>query len=92
MIAQAQESKPHVIHSSETGAFSQSSIDCARCNSKQEHLFRLHHPCVRHSALPPSDEAKAHEAVHTAPNDFGSDLIPRSQDVRSAQEVVARTP
>ena len=41
-------------------------------------LFNLfHHLRVGHSSLPPGDEAKAQESVHTAPNDFWGDLVPR---------------
>ncbi len=45
----------------------------------------LHHLRIAHSSLPPDDETKTQESMHTAPNDFWGDLVPRwrSLSVRS---------
>jgi hypothetical protein len=36
----------------------------------------LHHLRIPHSRLPPSDETKAQDSMHTPPDDFWSDLVP----------------
>lgn len=37
----------------------------------------LHHLRVAHGSLPPGDETKAQESVHTSPNDFWGYIVPR---------------
>ena len=37
----------------------------------------LHHLSVGNGSLPPGDETKAYESVHTSPNDFWCYLVPR---------------
>lgn len=36
----------------------------------------LHHLRIPHSCLPPSDETKTQDSMHTPPDEFWGDLVP----------------